>query len=134
MSDMKTSFNYKSRALTGIAFIFIIFSITNSCSKPMDNTAGTDTGGNGGPTGPGTNEVWIKDMAYNPASITITAGTAIKWINKDGIVHTVTSDDGLFDSGSMVNGATFSHTFNTPGTFQYYCTVHPTMTGKVIVN
>jgi plastocyanin len=78
--------------------------------------------------------VWIKDKAYNPATITVTTETAIKRINKDAIVYTVASDAGLFDSGSMFNGVTFSHTFNTPGTFQYYCTVHPTMTGKVIVN
>jgi len=87
---------------------------------------------------PGTNEVWLQGMAFNPSAITVSAGTTIKWTNKDNITHTVTSGtpgspDGVFDSGNIGNGATFSFTFNTKGTFQYYCSIHQSMRGTVVV-
>ena len=83
---------------------------------------------------PPVNEVWIESFAFNPATITVTAGTTIKWTNKDGVAHTVTSTTAIFDSGSIAgNGGTYSLQFNTPGTFPYLCTFHPSMTGTVIV-
>ena len=77
-------------------------------------------------------------MAFTPASITVKVGTTIKWTNKDGMTHTVTSDSGdseVFDSGSLGDGGIFSWTYNTAGTFNYHCAIHPTtMKAKVIVN
>lgn len=84
--------------------------------------------------GPGANEVWIQGRAFNPATITVTAGTTITWTNKDGVNHTVTSTTALFDSGTIANNGTYSHTFNSTGTFTYTCTIHPDMAGTVIVN
>lgn len=84
--------------------------------------------------GPGLNEVWIQDMAFSPATITISAGTTITWTNKDGIPHTVTSTTGVFNSGSIAANGTYSHTFNIAGAYPYYCTIHPSMTAIVIVN
>ena len=101
------------------------------CSKDSasDNGSGNNTGGE-----PGPNEVFIKDMAFTPATITVNAGTTIKWTNKDAVAHTVTSTGGLFDSGNFGNGSTYSHQFNDAGSYNYVCTLHPTMTGTVIVN
>jgi plastocyanin len=73
-------------------------------------------------------------MAFNPSTITVAAGTTITWTNKDAIAHTVTSDNKLFDSGSIGSNGTYSFTFATAGTFSYHCTVHPTMTASVTVN
>ncbi len=84
--------------------------------------------------GPGTNEVWMQNYAFVPSTITVSSGTTVTWTNKDGVDHTVTSDTGLFDSGNITGNSTFSHTFNTPGTYAYHCTIHTYMTGKVIVN
>jgi plastocyanin len=83
---------------------------------------------------PGPNEVWIDGMAFIPETITVTVGTTIKWTNKDGVSHTVTSTTpGSFDSGIIPNNGTYSLQFNTTGTFSYYCTIHTSMTGTVIV-
>jgi plastocyanin len=57
----------------------------------------------------------------------------VKWTNQDSAAHTVTADDGSFDSGQMAQGATFSFTFSKAGTFSYKCGNHPTMLGKVVV-
>jgi plastocyanin len=84
-------------------------------------------------TGGGGDSVAIKDFAYGPASIDVTVGTTVAWTNEDSASHTVTADDGSFDSASLANGATFSQAFATAGTFPYHCTIHPNMKGTVIV-
>ncbi|MEE9164177.1 MAG: plastocyanin/azurin family copper-binding protein [Thermoplasmata archaeon] len=70
---------------------------------------------------------------YSPGTLTVAAGTTITWVNQDIVIHTVTSDVGLFDSGSMLPGDRFSFTFTTPGTFTYGCIPHPFMRGTVVV-
>jgi plastocyanin len=76
--------------------------------------------------------VEIKGFAFNPLTITISKGTTVTWTNSDSAPHTVTSDS--FDSGRLSQGQTFSHTFDQSGTFEYSCTIHPTIVhGKVIV-
>ncbi len=70
---------------------------------------------------------------YSPGTLTVAAGTTITWVNQDIVIHTVTSDIGLFDSGSMRPGDRFSFTFTTPGTFTYGCIPHPFMRGTVVV-
>jgi plastocyanin len=131
---MKKFIVSKSRLVVVSALLFTILSISNSCTKssaynmpPASNT------GSKGSSGPGANEVWIQGMAFDPASITVTTGTSITWTNKDGIGHTVTSDAGLFDSGTINTNGTFSYMFATAGTFTYHCKIHSTMTGSVIV-
>jgi len=90
--------------------------------------------GSKGVTTPGANEVWIQSsMAFDPSTITVTTGTTITWTNKDAIGHSVTSDNGVFDSGILNPNETFSYTFNTAGTFAYHCKVHSSMTASVIV-
>lgn len=80
------------------------------------------------------NTVEIKNFAFSPVTITISKGQTVTWTNMDSAPHTVTSTSGIFDSGSIGNGQTFSYTFNTAGTFEYYCTIHPSMPhGEVIV-
>jgi plastocyanin len=117
----------------GIAIVFAVFMISNSCSKSSnDNSTTTTPGGTSG--GPGTNEVFIQGMAFNPSTITVAAGTTITWTNKDAIAHTVTSNTNLFNSGSLGTNGTFSFTFATAGTFSYYCAIHPNMVASVTVN
>jgi len=131
---MKRLIGSKSRLLLGAGFFLAILSIVPSCSKSTDyNTPGPGPG----PGGPGTNEVWIQGMAFTPATITVKAGTTIKWTNKDSAAHTVTSDPGdseAFESGSLGNAAVWSYKFNNVGTFPYHCAVHPGMKASVIVN
>ena len=79
------------------------------------------------------NTVSIKNMAFLPASLSVTSGTTVTWVNNDGIAHTVTADDGTFDSGSIAPGNSFTHTFNSVVTVNYHCSIHPMMTGAVTV-
>jgi plastocyanin len=102
----------------------------------MDTMYGTGsgTGNKGGAGGPGTNEVWIQGMAFNPSTITVTIGTTITWTNKDTMGHTATSTNTAeFDTGLIGSNETASHTFNTAGTFSYDCSIHPSMTATVVV-
>lgn len=73
--------------------------------------------------------------AYSPSPFTISLAsqTSVQWGNADGTTHTVTSDDGAISSGNISPGGTFSHTFTTPGTYAYRCTIHPSMAGSIVV-
>jgi plastocyanin len=76
----------------------------------------------------------ISNFAFAPNPLTVPVGTRVVWTNmQTGVPHTVTSDTGVWDSGTVVPGATFAFTFNTPGTFPYHCNIHPTMHGMMIV-
>jgi plastocyanin len=71
---------------------------------------------------------------YVPSTFTAKVGAPVTWANHDGTGHTVTSKgSALFDSGSINTGETFKYTFTQPGTYDYYCTFHPWMTGKIVV-
>ena len=78
-------------------------------------------------------EVTIVDFAFEPATIEVSAGATVSWTNTGEVVHTVTADNGSFNSGEMNPGATVTGTFNTPGTFTYHCSIHPDMTGTLVV-
>jgi plastocyanin len=78
--------------------------------------------------------VAIKDFAFEPTSITVTAGSVVTWTNTAARPHTVTADDGTsFDSQPIGAGEAFANLFDTPGTFAYHCSIHPQMTGTVVV-
>jgi plastocyanin len=128
---MKTNRGSGKSKLIGVAFLYMIITISYSCSK--STSYDTPTGGGTKGTGPGLNEVWMQDMAFTPATITVSSGTTIRWTNKDQAIHTVTSDAGIFDSGSLGNGGTFNWQFNDVGTFTYHCKFHSMMTGTVVV-
>ena len=75
----------------------------------------------------------IEDYAFKPATITVAAGTSVSWTQKDDDPHTVTADDGSFDSKGLGQGDTFAHTFVAAGRYPYHCSAHPFMKGVVIV-
>jgi plastocyanin len=76
----------------------------------------------------------ISGLAFAPASVSVNVGDTVTWTNNDaGIPHTVSANNGAFDSGQLSTGQTFSQTFNTAGTVAYHCNVHPQMTGTVVV-
>jgi plastocyanin len=78
-------------------------------------------------------DVEIRSMSFQPANVQVTAGTTVTWTNNDGVNHTVASDTGVFDSGTMPDGDTYSYTFDTVGSFPYHCAIHPGMRGSVVV-
>jgi len=78
-------------------------------------------------------EVKIENFTFNPQQITVKAGDTVTWINHDDIPHTVTSKTLKFRSKAMDTADKFSFTFATPGTFPYFCSLHPHMTGSIVV-
>ena len=83
------------------------------------------------PTTP--NEVFLSNSVFDPVTLTVESGTTITWINKESMIHTVTSDSMIFNSNDMSKDKTFSWTFNTKGTYAYRCLYHSNMKGTVIV-
>jgi len=80
--------------------------------------------------------VTIENFAFSPSSITVSVGTTVTWTNNDTVPHTATSNAGVspaFDTGTINPGGSASVTFNTPGTFGYFCAIHPQMMGTVVV-
>ena len=117
--------------------------MTDNSTTMSANMTGNATGGSGG------NSVTISPGSSSPSNgkffvpdtLTVSKGTTVSWTNGDSTLHTVTSgspeagNSGTeFDSSYLAAGKTFQHPFNTAGTFDYYCTLHPYMKGKVVVN
>jgi len=84
-------------------------------------------------TGQSTAQVTIDNFSFTPQEIKVKAGTTIIWTNRDDIPHTVVSTDSLFKSKTLDTDDRFTTTFGKPGTYSYFCSIHPKMTGKVIV-
>ena len=82
------------------------------------------------PAGP---TVKIDNFVFGPQAITVSVGTTVTWINQDDIPHTVVADDKSFKSKVLDTDEHFSFTFTKPGEYGYFCSLHPHMTGKVIV-
>ena len=78
-------------------------------------------------------EVDIDQFTFLPQRITVKAGTTVTWINEDDVPHTVASSSKVFKSKALDTADKFSFTFTTPGTYDYFCSLHPHMTGAVVV-
>ena len=117
---------------------------TNATKSSAANTTMTSTGGTSVSIVPGASTLAAKAFSPNPVTVKV-RGETVTWTNKDNIVHTVTSGTGPsdpnkgkeFDSGFsslLTPGKTFSHIFKTSGQIPYFCQIHPTMIGKIIVS
>jgi plastocyanin len=83
--------------------------------------------------GAGSGAATIVDFAFQPTALTVAKGTAVTWTNTGSVGHTVTADDASFTSATIAAGTTFSHTFDTAGTFTYHCSIHSQMKATVTV-
>jgi plastocyanin len=83
--------------------------------------------------GPPTVDVKIDNFSFTPPTLTVKAGTQITWTNGDDIPHTVVSDSQTFKSKVLDTDEKFTFTASKPGTYSYFCSIHPKMTGKVVV-
>jgi plastocyanin len=77
--------------------------------------------------------ITIDNFSFAPMQLEIAAGTQVTWTNKDDVPHTVVSIDHKFKSRALDTDESFSFTFQDPGTYEYFCSVHPKMTGKIVV-
>ncbi len=78
-------------------------------------------------------EIKIDNFSFGPATLTVSVGTTVTWTNRDDIPHTVVSTDGVFKSKVLDTDEKFSFTFSKAGTYPYFCSIHPKMTAKVVV-
>lgn len=120
----------KSKTLTGMIFIALALMVA-ACSgngDDGDDTATTAAGGAIGDT-----EVVMQNISFQPNDLTVAAGSEVTWTNEDGVTHTATSDDTVWDSGNLSSGESFSHTFEEAGTYTYTCQIHPTMQATITV-
>ena len=78
-------------------------------------------------------DVKIDNFSFGPETLTVSVGTTVVWTNRDDIPHTVVSTEGVFKSKVRDTDEMFSYTFTKAGTYPYFCSVHPKMTGKVVV-
>lgn len=96
---------------------------------------GAGGGSDGGEAPTGAGEVAIVDFAYSPEVVQTSVGQPVAWTNEDSAAHTVTSDgDGPLDSGDLPGGESYEAAFDAAGTYEYLCTIHPTMRGTVEVS
>lgn len=80
-------------------------------------------------------EVVIDHFSFSPKTVTVPVGATVTWTNRDSAPHAVVSADNQFNKSPVLNtGRSFSNTFETAGAYSYFCSIHPRMTGKVIVN
>jgi plastocyanin len=77
--------------------------------------------------------ITISEYAFSPAQLTITAGTKVTWTNLDQVPHSVVEKDKIFRSAALDTNDSYSFEFTQPGTYRYFCSLHPQMTGTVIV-
>ena len=110
------------------ALILIAGLLVASCGGGGSDSSTTTSGG--GATGA---QVVMKNLAFDPASITVKVGESITWTNQDGFTHDVKADNGEFASENIEAGGTYSTVIDKPGTYPYHCGIHPEMTGTVIV-
>jgi len=108
--------------------------VADAPTPPPKPTATPAPGTTPAPTpAPPPGDILMAGRAFSPATLTVNAGTAVRWRNNDGREHTVTASNRAFDSGVMAVGATFTKVFTTPGTYAYLCAIHPDMTGTIAV-
>jgi plastocyanin len=127
-------------AITISAFVTILFSNSQTLGEKPNNI-GDNTGHilASSITFPvlilGNNTKSHQDQDYNPDDIRIKVGDIVTWINDDAhhLIHTVTSEAGEFDSSDITPGQSFSLKFDKPGSYEYFCQIHPVMSGKVTV-
>lgn len=103
-----------------LAFNWIAVSDANSTAEAADNAAGKY-------------QVTIDNFSFTPASLTVPVGTSVTWVNRDDVPHTIVNDNHKFRSRALDTDEKFSYNFTNPGTYEYYCSLHPKMTGKIVV-
>lgn len=78
-------------------------------------------------------EVKVDNFTFAPETLNLPVNSTVTWINKDDVPHVIASNDGLFKSKGLDTDDHFSYTFSKPGTYSYYCSIHPKMVGKIVV-
>ena len=123
-------------AIRKIVPALVLLSVLSACQYAGMYSSGGSGFMGSGYTGGSTAGVAISGYAFSPSSVAFPGsnGVTVTWTNHDGVAHTVTDGSLAFDSGSIAPGASFQFTFpSTVMTYSYHCSIHPTMTGSIVV-
>lgn len=117
--------------IAGITMLAVLSMAVSACGE--ETSTSTSSNGSTSNAAEKSSVISISGNKFNPAELTVDVGTTVTWSNSDSTTHTVTASGGAFSSGNLKSGQNFGYTFNEPGTFDYGCTIHPDMKGKVVV-
>lgn len=117
---------------------WLVFGSKNSNKTPNNSTGNTSQNSQSSSSSgqPSTGAIGIRNMMFTPSQITVAKGGTVTWTNNDSTTHTVIDDlsnAGGPHSGDIAPGQTYSFTFNKTGSFQYHCSIHPSMRGTIVV-
>jgi plastocyanin len=115
------------RQVLGVTAATVFLMSCNSATSSYGAGGGGGGGYGGGGCTPTSTQVCMASSTFNPATLTVTVGTAVTWHNGDAITHTVTSATGsgdTYNSGNIAGSGTYTHTFAAAGTYNYYCMIH----------
>lgn len=124
------------KRLRAFAFILVAGTLLVGCTTTPSTNTNTQTSASSSTEAMSPSEVTIASMAFAPAELHVKVGDTVTWTNNDSIAHSVVSDTGSsenFTSSTLSVSDQFSHTFNQTGEFSYHCGIHPSMTGKIVV-
>jgi plastocyanin len=122
--EKETKMNERSVCIAGLAALFMAFLLLFvEAPKLTAKDQASQTGAT----------VKIDNFVFGPQTVTVPVGTTVTWTNSDDIPHTAVSTEGAFKSKVMDTDEKFSYTFTKAGTYTYYCSIHPKMTGTVVV-
>lgn len=116
----------------GLVVILLIFFMSGSFKSPMSQQ-GNASESQTQMEAQNEQSVTIADFSYAPSTFVVKPGTTVTWTNQDTDSHSATADDGSFDTGLLQQGESGSVTFDQVGEYTYHCSVHPNMTGKIVV-
>lgn len=108
-------------SLLFILGIIVIVAVSGCSSQNQTNKSGDSY------------NIGIQNFAFNPSTLTVPVDTTVTWKNLDSTTHHIVSDTGLFESTDLSNGQTFSYSFTQAGNYPYHCSIHPSMTGTIVV-
>ena len=114
----------KSVCIVGLLAIVMVAALLLSAGSP---------GSSANTAEPASAEVKVDNFSFGPATLTVAVGTTVTWTNRDDIPHTIVSTDKVFKSKVLDTDEKFSFTFSKAGTYPYFCSIHPKMTGSVVV-
>ncbi len=122
------------RIAGGLLIVLVLSLMVGGCypSAPTSAPTSQPSEETTAPAGGTVYQVTIKDFAFSPEVITIKVGDTVTWTEQDAVHHTVTAE-GIWNSGDLGQGKTYSKTFDEAGTYGYICNYHPNMQGRVIV-
>ena len=114
----------KRKALSLLLLSFFVLIVAACTSAPTEDTSDTAS------SSP-SNAVSIENNTFTPETLTIKVGETVTWMNNDSVMHNVVADE--FSSDNLSNGDSFEFTFEEAGTYTYICSIHPAMSGEIIV-